>query len=231
MSEKKSLWNNVKIEHVEEALRRYIPKSRKRKIDYYIVANNCKYPARQIRQVAYEIANGVECTSEDINRKGGNKAKEFFEGIVGFKERGYICINIHDVSNSDIEIINKLEDPENIFEEISMNNLIDYLKQYELKIKDKQVTSIRYDRNKVLSFWVKEIAAGVCQLCENEAPFKDKNAKPYLETHHIIPLSNGGLDNINNTVALCPNCHRKMHSLGLDEDVKKLLLIAKDRKL
>ncbi|WP_296863638.1 HNH endonuclease [Thermosyntropha sp.] len=28
---------------------------------------------------------------------------------------------------------------------------------------------------------------------------------------HIEWLSRGGTDTIDNTVALCPNCHRKMH--------------------
>ena len=32
---------------------------------------------------------------------------------------------------------------------------------------------------------------------------------------------------IHNTVALCPNCHRKMHSLCLEEDVNKLKQIVK----
>ncbi|PGR23313.1 hypothetical protein COC52_24870 [Priestia megaterium] len=35
-------------------------------------------------------------------------------------------------------------------------------------------------------------------------------------------LSQAGLDTLDNTVALCPNCHRKMHSLNLEEDIIKL---------
>lgn len=50
------------------------------------------------------------------------------------------------------------------------------------------------------------------------APFQNKDGEPYLETHHIICLSHGGPDTIDNTVALCPNCHRKMHVLNLEED-------------
>ncbi|MFP5111610.1 HNH endonuclease [Bacillaceae bacterium C204] len=43
-----------------------------------------------------------------------------------------------------------------------------------------------------------------------------------METHHIVWLSKGGDDTIENTVAICPNCHRKMHALNLAEDVRKL---------
>jgi 5-methylcytosine-specific restriction protein A len=35
-------------------------------------------------------------------------------------------------------------------------------------------------------------------------------------------LSAGGADTIENTVALCPNCHRKMHVLDAKGDRKKL---------
>ena len=35
-------------------------------------------------------------------------------------------------------------------------------------------------------------------------------------------LLRGREDIIDNAVALCPNCHRKMHSLSLKSDIKKL---------
>ncbi|MGQ9558779.1 MAG: HNH endonuclease [Desulfurispora sp.] len=35
-------------------------------------------------------------------------------------------------------------------------------------------------------------------------------------------VRDGGKDTIENTVALCPNCHRKMHSLNLPEDKRRL---------
>ena len=44
-----------------------------------------------------------------------------------------------------------------------------------------------------------------------------------MENHHIIDLSKGGEDSIDNCVALCPNCHQKMHLLDLKDDRKKLL--------
>lgn len=69
----------------------------------------------------------------------------------------------------------------------------------------------------------KSHANGVCQLCGLAAPFRDKKGEPYLETHHIIWLSHGGKDATNNTVALCPNCHTKMHIVNDHADVEKLL--------
>jgi 5-methylcytosine-specific restriction protein A len=57
-----------------------------------------------------------------------------------------------------------------------------------------------------------ERAKGVCEGCNSEAPFRRaSDGSPYLEVHHIVPLAKGGEDTIQNTIALCPNCHRERH--------------------
>jgi hypothetical protein len=53
-------------------------------------------------------------------------------------------------------------------------------------------------------------------------PFRTKQGAPYLEAHHIEWLARGGADTLANTVALCPNCHRKMHALDREEDRRRL---------
>ena len=55
-------------------------------------------------------------------------------------------------------------------------------------------------------------AKGRCEECYRDAPFKKRsNGDPYLEVHHKIMLSAGGEDTIENAIAVCPNCHRKLH--------------------
>ena len=81
-------------------------------------------------------------------------------------------------------------------------------------------TSYQRDPN-VVNYTLKR-AGGVCELCEQPAPFNKKNGEPYLEVHHVKQLADGGDDTIENAVALCPNCHRRMHSLGLKSDIEKL---------
>ena len=68
----------------------------------------------------------------------------------------------------------------------------------------------------------KKRAHRVCQLCKNKAPFVDKKGEPYLEVHHVKWLSQGGEDSTSNTVALCPNCHTRVHVLNTIEDDDKL---------
>ncbi len=86
-----------------------------------------------------------------------------------------------------------------------------------------------YYRDPNLAALVKKLANGVCDLCVLEAPFLNKVGHPYLECHHIEPRAKGGPDILENVVALCPNCHKKMDILDLSEDRKKLLFIAKNR--
>lgn len=85
----------------------------------------------------------------------------------------------------------------------------------------------QYQRSVYVVEHAKRRAKGKCELCSTSAPFDDKNGVPYLETHHIEWLAKGGSDTIENTVALCPNCHRKMHVINDTKDKKKLLKIVK----
>jgi 5-methylcytosine-specific restriction enzyme A len=87
---------------------------------------------------------------------------------------------------------------------------------------ERTVTSKQYERNPYVSMLTKRYANGFCELCGVAAPFTDANGQPYLETHHIDWLARGGHDTLANTVALCPNCHRKMHVVDAQEDKAKL---------
>jgi HNH endonuclease. len=85
-------------------------------------------------------------------------------------------------------------------------------------VSSRVVISSCFVRDEFVAQFSKRRSGGICQLCDNPAPFKDKDSTPFLECHHIQWLSKGGTDTIDNTVALCPNCHRKMHILNLDSD-------------
>lgn len=69
----------------------------------------------------------------------------------------------------------------------------------------------QYSRDPRVRAWVIQRAKGYCELCELEAPFVSDDDVAYLEAHHIMQLADGGPDTPENTAALCPNCHRKMH--------------------
>jgi len=90
------------------------------------------------------------------------------------------------------------------------------------KAGERTVTGTQYERDPYVSRLTKRRAKGICELCEEPAPFTDAKGEPYLETHHVEWLARGGEDSLANTVALCPNCHRQMHVLDSESDKSKL---------
>ena len=86
----------------------------------------------------------------------------------------------------------------------------------------REVTQVVTERSPVILEMAKRKANGICQLCNRPAPFHTRAGDPFLETHHIVSLADGGPDIIENVVALCPNCHRKMHVLNSSADVAML---------
>ncbi|QGW77011.1 HNH endonuclease [Pseudomonas alkylphenolica] len=87
-----------------------------------------------------------------------------------------------------------------------------------------------YQRSRVVANYVLMRAAGKCESCENRAPFYRPDGSPYLEPHHTNRVSDGGLDNPQFIAAVCPNCHREIHS-GVDGAKKNRALAQKIRIL
>lgn len=94
----------------------------------------------------------------------------------------------------------------------------------------RSVTSSVFSRSAEVIKETRKRANGVCQFCNKPAPFIDKKGKPYLEVHHVVWLSRGGEDSTENTVALCPNCHTRMHVLDNPADIDKLQEVIKATK-
>ena len=74
----------------------------------------------------------------------------------------------------------------------------------------REITATVYERKAEVRRAALVRAGGICEYCENKG-FKLSNGNVYLETHHVIPLSEGGADCISNVAALCPNHHREAH--------------------
>jgi 5-methylcytosine-specific restriction protein A len=84
----------------------------------------------------------------------------------------------------------------------SSNEIIDLLQKYKSKLSGKRiVSSIYFERNTIIKEYVKRRAKGKCELCNENAPFRDSKGIPYLEVHHIVWLSRNGEDSIENTGA------------------------------
>lgn len=83
-------------------------------------------------------------------------------------------------------------------ERIRNTNLVSLLKSYYMA---------RFMENDLLR----------CECCGQET-FITNAGEPYVEFHHLIPFNiANGPDHYLNLFALCPNCHRKIHFLRIEE--------------
>jgi 5-methylcytosine-specific restriction endonuclease McrA len=72
-------------------------------------------------------------------------------------------------------------------------------------------TVAAYNRSETVREYALARADGHCEGCGEPAPFLDRDAAPYLQVHHIHELSEGGPDTPETVIALCPNCHYRVH--------------------
>ena len=71
--------------------------------------------------------------------------------------------------------------------------------------------STSFSRDEPVVAWLLNNSSGICESCNKPAPFTKPDGHFYLEVHHLRRLADGGSDTITNAVAVCPNCHRRLH--------------------
>ncbi|QIL79338.1 HNH endonuclease [Diaphorobacter sp. HDW4A] len=72
-----------------------------------------------------------------------------------------------------------------------------------------------YERSQHVKTYVLARANGICEACKSDAPFMRLDGTPYLEPHHTQRMADDGPDHPQWVGAICPNCHRRIHS-GVD---------------
>ncbi len=77
--------------------------------------------------------------------------------------------------------------------------------------KRSSATRATYERCPLVKAWVLGDAKGLCELCHAPSAFLTNDDEPYFELHHVRQLAHGGSDTVENAVALCPSCHRRLH--------------------
>lgn len=86
-------------------------------------------------------------------------------------------------------------------------------------------TSTVFNRSALVRQQVLDRAEGHCEFCGIRG-FETSSGSIYLETHHVIPLSEGGADTERNVAALCPDHHRQAH-YGASRDTIRVELLTK----
>ncbi|MBE7721094.1 MAG: HNH endonuclease [Lacrimispora celerecrescens] len=180
----------------------------------------------------YSDTNGVDVHLFEVMEK----SIYTYRGVVKLADKPYQSMQPDDNDNmrkvwmfpvkpiAEDTTIMKLSEKEIV--KLSNKDLIRKSKMSRVDREPQKVETIVYYRDPYLKEIIKRIANGKCQYCGAEAPFNDKNNEPYLEEHHVKRLADGGSDTIDNVVAICPNCHRRMHVLNDETDMLILESIA-----
>lgn len=100
---------------------------------------------------------------------------------------------------------------ENHPEELSEDELYELAKEATERAAATTTSQTSYNRSEVVRQFALREADGECGGCGDPAPFVDEDGEPFLEVHHLYRRSDGGLDDPDNVIALCPNCHRRVH--------------------
>lgn len=93
----------------------------------------------------------------------------------------------------------------------------------------REATVLLRDRSAAVREAVLMRAGGLCELC-NEPGFFTAAGSVYLETHHVVPLANNGLDHPSNVVAICPQDHRRAHYAADRDEIAIRLTAILDSK-
>lgn len=163
-----------------------------------------------------------------------NKLKDFFEEK--FEKKGKLKNKTRKFWKTGICLYSTPEQVEkDLYEKVRLLNknrktppdLSNYGKITGTEANHKTTTCDRFERDPKVIADTLQLAEGICQGCGRGRKPKElfrraSDGTPYLEVHHIIPLSNGGIDDLSNACALCPICHRLLHH-GIKEDKEKIL--------
>jgi hypothetical protein len=90
-------------------------------------------------------------------------------------------------------------------------------------VEKRQTLRATYSRSVEVRATVLRRAEGVCELCGARG-FRTERGAIYLETHHVVALSDGGPDKEWNVVALCANDHRRAHLSNEREAIRENLI-------
>ncbi len=174
--------------------------------------------AQEFEVLYFEIfahPNFVECNNKSNHTH--SSALNLYRRFVRYLE----AMDSEPILDEDLKIEEK--DKKEKARALSDQELEEKIRKKKREIsRERKVVSTSYSRDQEVAEYAIRRADGQCDLCQQAAPFVKRDGSPYLESHHVIWLSRGGEDVIENVVAVCPNCHRKIHVLDEKTDNTKL---------
>jgi len=191
-----------------------------------------------IREVLFHTIIKNNCLTEDYTFKNVSEAASVISGSMrngnvvfrtmdGILLSEYMQVDFNDEKpKTTLELIEQ-DDSEGI---ISTNTIVDYKPKELGSYQNEKKVNIYKRDSKSLELAIIQ-ANFKCEVDKTHTTFLTKSGKPYVEGHHLIPVSAQGdfkvsIDVPSNIVSLCPNCHRQLHfGVGIDARLKQLLEI------
>lgn len=137
-------------------------------------------------------------------------------------ERGYVDANLYETTFSNRELDEKVAS-------LSKLPLLGKPRSNKNPVRSETSTT-SYRRDPLVKAWVLKHANGFCENCDQAAPFHSTDGAAYMEVHHVVFLSQEGVDGVENAVAVCPNCHQSFH-YSSDAEERKLRIYSKVKRL
>lgn len=166
---------------------------------YDVIIKGKPYPPKAICSCAHELATGVALSSKEfVGAKDGLWHRRL-------ADLGFSIVEKRPELDFYTEVADALKQPSKL--------RVEQLAALA-SVPPKRIATLiyRYNRSPFVVAERLSRANGVCEECNHPAPFNRRNdGSPFLEVHHVRPLSKGGLDTVENTIAVCPNCHCEIH--------------------
>lgn len=167
----------------------------------------------------------IEASYYGSQRKGSGRPPEYRMGrIIQELREGdelvfatdgqdvFVCTGVRDVKGMQDAREAYEETAVKIREELTDEELMSRVKAANPKPAGRLTSTTVYDRDPAIIAFARRRSGYKCEVpgCEYEGFVKDDGGQ-YIETHHIVPLSEKGEDSAHNVAAVCPNCHSALH--------------------
>ncbi|QGN39271.1 HNH endonuclease signature motif containing protein [Klebsiella oxytoca] len=218
--------NNVVVYLASLTARKYMPSIAERKIhpsEYFPLVGNSPRDIRQ-KMCSYQ-AHFSSTGRKEV--PSGNRTKRIMISVPKVDNGKFWEPIIHGES-SDLLLPTDDESVLNTRVSRLLKKPLSEPKGYKVPSAVEQLQKV-YVRDPAVKAWILQQSKGVCENCGEKAPFYLNDGSPYLEVHHVIPLSSSGADTTSNCIALCPNCHRALHYSQNAKELIEMLYINIDR--
>lgn len=150
------------------------------------------------------------------------KASKYYDKFYTWVINSLVDVEILKSHNSFIAIsFDVLEHIKSLYANLNYNDMFFESTSCEL---NSSIANKRVKRDASLILKAKERDNYRCVVDTSHTTFIAKS-KPYVEGHHVVPMFqqknyNFPLDDVDNIISLCPNCHREIH---LSDDKSSIL--------